>query len=200
LAEQKTAVAVYLDTMARGSVDQQLRRPDRARAKLIMEWFSTFATAEELRILGPAAAGSTVDDGARRVLAAKLHDLVVARLAHAFAEEGKTPVGLKGPVTLRPSSIEERLKKVTVAVDRDKFAAFRAERESSAKTGGGSSAAGAKRQRTAGEAGAGSGSGSRAWSFARQQPGAGDVAVACTQSPLHGGDGAPRGGAEDPGE
>ena len=73
LAEHKTAVAVYLEVMARGgSVDTKLARGDRHRASLIHVYFSGFATPAELALLGPQEVGAArPDEGARRVLAAK---------------------------------------------------------------------------------------------------------------------------------
>jgi len=133
-----------------------------------------------------------------------LNDLVWALFAAAFEGVGDVPKGLKGAAgTLKTTSIEERLKKVAVAVDADAFAAFRAkyEAEGASRAAAKHSSRGPKRQRPSGpgEGGSGGGgsssssssssrgggSGGHVWSFARP-PGA-DSVVASALNPMHGG-------------
>jgi hypothetical protein len=137
------AVEYYYDFMKRGGSPPVLSTADKARGKLVSDWFSAMATPRERRLLMPPkkAAAEAVDEGERRRVVKHLHDLVVARLVRAF-EDGnlKMPAPLKKPdKALSAGAIESRvqeLKKranITVIVSASSFADFRAQHEAAQK-------------------------------------------------------------------
>ncbi len=84
------ATEFFIDCMARGGGLPSLKKGDRSRGKLVLEWFGAFVKPEERILLLPRARGDTTprDEGSNRRLGAKIHYLVCHKLAHSFIAAG----------------------------------------------------------------------------------------------------------------
>jgi len=139
------AAEFFLDCMARGGSLPTLAKADKRRAQLVLDYFIAFATPEERLLLLPpppareGQAPTVRDEGSRRLLCLKFHDLLVEFLRRAFiAASLEVPSGLsKGKkVKLLVGALESRLdelakksKAPAFRPDPDAFALFRAEYE-----------------------------------------------------------------------
>jgi len=137
-----TAADYYYDFMKRGGSAPCLTSADKARGKLVSDWFNAMATPRERRLLLPPTKGAAeaVDEGERRHVVKQLHDLVAARLVRAFEDANlKLPTPLQQKKPLSAGAIESRVQdlkrkaNVAVVVSAPVFAAFRTQHEETLK-------------------------------------------------------------------
>lgn len=139
------ATDFYLECMATGGSLPTLAKADKRRGQLVIDYFSAFATPAERALLlppPPVREGQTPsarDEGQRRLLGLKLHDLLVEKLRYAFISASlEVPTGIKKDKKVKmlvgalETRLEELAKKSKVAAfkaDPVVFALFRAESE-----------------------------------------------------------------------
>ena len=101
----------YRNVMGRGgAVPSGLSDQDKGRVRLLLAWFNAMANEDEKKLLLPAKAGCVrPDEGDRREAAARLHALVVARMAEAFRQRGKEVPPALSKGTLPATAIQDRV-------------------------------------------------------------------------------------------
>ena len=101
----------YKNVMGRGGgVPVGLSDQDKGRVRLLLAWFNAMANEEEKKLLLPAKAGCVrPDEGERREAAARLHALVVARMAAAFCQRGQEVPPALSKGTLPATAIQDRV-------------------------------------------------------------------------------------------
>ena len=87
----KRAADIYREYMSEGEVVPNFKKKrERSKAKVVYEWFNAMATPAEKAQLKPVSGASAEpDEGARRKLVARLHELVRQRLVAAYPEGSK---------------------------------------------------------------------------------------------------------------
>ena len=129
----RTAKGVYEDMMDTysGVVPDGPKwaiKQHRPKAELCVKWFNGFATSEEQAELKPAQAGGPEpDQGERRKLIERLHQMVVARLRAAYRDKSmEVPRDLaKADHVLPASGIASHVEKLKQAIDISTFLEWR---------------------------------------------------------------------------
>ena len=135
------AADFFLECMAKGGSLPPLSKADKRRGQLVLDYFSAFATPAERELLLPPPpsredqAPSVRDEGQRRLLGLKFHDLLVEMLRNAFIKASLVvPTGLKkekkvkmlvGAVESRLDELAKKTKGPFFKADPTVFTAFR---------------------------------------------------------------------------
>ena len=132
----KRAADMYREYMSEGEVVPNFeKKREKSKAKMVYEWFNAMATPAEKAQLKPVpGASAEPDEGARRKLVARLHELVRQRLVAAYPEGSKLRDLPNKEYHLPASGIDSNIQtlsglKPPRSVDTAHFQAWRAEFE-----------------------------------------------------------------------